>query len=114
MHEVFAPFGPLIYRANVQGDFLNFLLEHLNVMRNGEDAKHTLAGNIELQKFALYPQKEFISFVHPHITNYLNENYLRAEKIYSNTFSKRNFPTFINTGIISSTKKLNNGTIASS
>ena len=51
MHEVFAPFGPLIYRANVQGDFLNFLLEHLNVMRNGEDAKHTLAGNIELQKF---------------------------------------------------------------
>tara|TARA_B100000424_G_C22769866_1_gene414598 strand:- start:37 stop:708 length:672 start_codon:yes stop_codon:yes gene_type:complete len=89
MHEVFAPFGPLIYRADVQGDFLNFLLEHLNVMRNGEDAKHTLAGNIESQKFALYPQQEFISFVHPHITNYLNENYLRTEKIYSNTFSKR-------------------------
>jgi len=52
MHEVFAPFGPLIYRADVQGDFLNFLLEHLNVMRNGEDAKHTLAGNIEIQKYA--------------------------------------------------------------
>ena len=59
-HEVFTPFGPLIYRANVQGDFLNFLLEHLNVMRNGEDAKHTLAGNIESQKFALYP----VSYTH--------------------------------------------------
>ena len=65
MHEVFAPFGPLIYRANVQGDFLNFLLEHLNVMRNGEDAKHTLAGNIESQKLHYIHSKNlFHLFIH--------------------------------------------------
>jgi len=89
MHEVFAPFGPLIYRADVQGDFLNFLLEHLNVMRNGEDAKHTLAGNIESQKYALYPESEFISFVHPHITNYVNEIYNRTKHVNNNSFSKQ-------------------------
>tara|TARA_B100000963_G_scaffold2022_1_gene1568 strand:- start:185 stop:859 length:675 start_codon:yes stop_codon:yes gene_type:complete len=88
-HKVFAPFGPLIYRADVRGEFLSFLLEHLNVMRDGVDAKHTLAGNIESQKFALYPEKEFVSFINPHILNYLQEIYLRVKEIYSNTFSKQ-------------------------
>ena len=49
-HEVFTPFGPLIYKADIRGEFHNFLLEYLDVMRKGQDAKNTLAGNIELQK----------------------------------------------------------------
>ena len=89
MHEVFAPFGPLIYKANVQGDFLNFLLEHLDVMRNGKDAKNTLAGNIESQKYALYPESEFVSFVHPHIVTYISEIYNRTKLINNNSFSKQ-------------------------
>ena len=88
-HEVFAPFGPLIYRTDVQGEFLSFLLEHLSIMRDGQDAKNTLAGNIESQKYALYPESKFISFVHPHIVNYLNEIYNRTKQINSNCFSKQ-------------------------
>jgi len=88
-HEVFTPFGPLIYKADIRGEFHNFLLEYLDVMRKGQDAKNTLAGNIELQKFALYPESEFISFVHPHIENYINEIYKRVKHINNNSLSKQ-------------------------
>ena len=63
MYESFAPFGPLIYRADIRGEFNDFLLKHLDSIRESKDARKMLVGNIDQQKYAPYPEKEFISYI---------------------------------------------------
>ncbi len=52
MYESFAPFGPLIYRADIRGEFNDFLLKHLDSIRDAEDATEILVGNIKQQRYA--------------------------------------------------------------
>ena len=71
MYESFAPFGPLIYRGDIRGEFNDFLLKHLDSVRVSGDARNKLAGNIEEQRYASYPHNEFMSYVHYHILNHI-------------------------------------------
>ena len=87
MYESFAPFGPLIYRADIRGEFNDFLLKHLDSIREAKDARDMLVGNIEQQRYAPYPEKEFISYVDIHVLNYLKEKYQRQLSIDRNIFS---------------------------
>ena len=55
------PFGPLIYKANISGDFQNFLVDGLSASRMGDDARKRLVGNIEGQRRALnYDEDKFV------------------------------------------------------
>ena len=76
-NECFVPFGPLVYKGDIRGEFLDFLLEHLDSVRMGQDVSDKLAGNIQAQKAAPYPQKEFVDFLRPHVFNYLKGTYDR-------------------------------------
>lgn len=87
MYESFAPFGPLIYRADIRGEFNNFLLKHLDSMRDAKDARNMLVGNIERQRYGHYPQEEFISYIDDHVLNYLREKYQRQLSIDRNIFA---------------------------
>jgi len=87
MYESFAPFGPLIYRGDIRGEFNDFLLKHLDSVRVSGDARDKLAGNIEEQRYASYPHDQFMSYVHYHILNYLRENYKRLLKVQRNIFN---------------------------
>ena len=89
MYESFVPFGPLIYRADIRGEFNDFLLKHLDSVRDSRNAGNKLAGNIEEQRYAPYPEMEFMSYVDYHILNYLRENYKRLLKIERNVFGGR-------------------------
>ena len=86
MHETFAPFGPLIYRGDIRGEFNNFLLKHLDSIRQCEDARNMLVGNIEQQRRTNYPQKEFVDFVDVHVVNYLRDKYQHQLSIDRNIF----------------------------
>ena len=86
MHEAFAPFGPLIYRGDIRGEFNNFLLKHLDSIRQCEDARNMLVGNIEQQRRTNYPQKEFVDFVDVHVVNYLRDKYQHQLSIDRNIF----------------------------
>ena len=86
MYESFAPFGPLIYRADIRGEFNDFLLKHLDSIRDAKDARDMLLGNIEQQRYAPYPQEEFTSYVNEHLLNYLKERYQRQLLINRNIF----------------------------
>tara|TARA_B100001778_G_scaffold98540_1_gene80443 strand:- start:319 stop:1005 length:687 start_codon:yes stop_codon:yes gene_type:complete len=86
-YEAFAPYGPLIYRADIRGEFNDFLLEGLSEFRSKEyDARSKLVGNIENQRYSPYNPKKFIKFIDPHILNYINERYERTLCIHRNTF----------------------------
>ena len=87
MHESFAPFGPLIYRADIRGEFNDFLLEHLESIRDSQDARDMLVGNIEQQRYAPYPTEEFSSYVNEHLFNYLKDRYQRQLLINRNIFN---------------------------
>ena len=87
MYESFAPFGPLIYRADIRGEFNDFLLKHLDSIRESKDARKMLVGNIDQQKYAPYPEKEFISYTDIHVLNYLREKYQRQLRIDRNLFA---------------------------
>ena len=86
MYESFAPFGPLIYRADIRGEFNDFLLEHIESIRESKDARDKLVGNIEHQRYAPYPEDEFMSYVDVHVLNYLKEKYQRQLLIDRNIF----------------------------
>jgi len=88
MHESFAPFGPLIYRADIRGEFNDFLLKHLDSIRDAEDARGILVGNIDQQRLAPYPVEEFTSYVDEHLLNYLKDRYERQLLIDRNIFNE--------------------------
>ena len=82
------PFGPLIYKANISGDFQNFLVDGLSASRMGDDARKRLVGNIEGQRRALnYDEDKFVKFVDPHVVNYLVEKHNR-HNVIKDTCSK--------------------------
>jgi len=87
MYESFAPFGPLIYRADIRGEFNDFLLKHLDSIRDAEDATEILVGNIKQQRYAPYPVEEFTSYVDEHLLNYLKDRYQRQLLINRNIFN---------------------------
>ena len=87
MYESFAPFGPLIYRADIRGEFNDFLLKHLDTIRDSKDARDMLVGNIEQQRYAPYPVEEFTSYVDDHLLNYLKDRYQRQLLINKNIFN---------------------------
>ena len=77
-NECFVPFGPLVYKGDVTGDFLDYLNKHLDSVRlDTTEVRDKLVGNIEAQKAAPYPQREFMQFVKPHVHNYLKGCYER-------------------------------------
>lgn len=77
-NECFVPFGPLVYRGNMGGEFLDFLHLHLDQVRLGQDAGDRLAGNIESQKDGNgFPSRDFVKHLKPHVVNYLKGNYER-------------------------------------
>jgi len=80
-YECFIPFGPLVYKGDIKGDFLNFLLENLDTMRGSKDARDMLVGNIDQQRYAPFPQRKFCDLVRPHIVNYLKGCYDRETGI---------------------------------
>ena len=76
------PFGPLIYKADISGDFQNFLVDGLSASRMGDDARKHLVGNIQGQRRALnYDEDKFVKFVDPHVINYLLEKHKRHNTI---------------------------------
>ena len=87
MYESFAPFGLLIYRADIRGEFNDFLLKHLDSIRDAKDAREMLLGNIEQQRYAPYPKEDFTSYVNEHLLNYLKERYQRQLLINRNIFN---------------------------
>ena len=87
-YKVTVPFGPLIYKADISGDFQNFLIDGLSSSRMGEDARRHLAGNIEGQRRAYtYDEDKFVNFIDPHIVNYLVEKHNR-HNVIKDTCSK--------------------------
>ena len=77
-YECFIPFGPLVYKGDIRGEFLDFLLKHLDSARSDTtDMSSYLVGNIKEQKSAPFPQREFCDLVKPHVINYLKGTYDR-------------------------------------
>ena len=75
------PFGPLIYTADISGNFHKFLVDGLEDCRKAQDARERLVGNIDLQRFAPYDPQKFTKFLDPHIVNYMQEKNDRHNKI---------------------------------
>jgi len=76
MYDACKPFGPLIYKADIRGEFHDFLLNGLDDAKDSSSMKSYLVGNIENQKSAApYDHSKFIKFLHPHIENYIQEKY---------------------------------------
>jgi hypothetical protein len=70
------PFGPSIYVADISEEFLSFLKEGAE---NSVDASHIsdLAGNIVNQRTAVLQPNTFVHYIHPHIKEYVDENFKR-------------------------------------
>ena len=83
------PFGPLIYCGDIRGEFLDFLLKHLDEMRTASDASYRLVGNIKHQVDCPYPVNQFMGHLKPHVFSYLKSNYDREVEI-NNYFKKDN------------------------
>ena len=75
------PFGPLIYTADISGDFHKFLVDGLEDCRKAQDARQRLVGNIDQQRFAPYNPQKFTKFLDPHIVNYMEEKNNRHNNI---------------------------------
>ena len=75
------PFGPLIYTADISGDFHKFLVDGLEDCRKAQDARERLVGNIDQQRFAPYDPQKFTKFLDPHIVNYMQEKNDRNNRI---------------------------------
>ena len=75
------PFGPLIYTADISGDFHKFLVDGLEDCRKSQDARQRLVGNIDQQRFAPYNPQKFTKFLDPHIVNYMEEKNNRHNNI---------------------------------
>ena len=87
--SVNCPFGPLIYTADISGDFHKFLVDGLEDCRKAQDARERLVGNIDQQRFASYDPNKFIKFVDPHLVNYLQQKNDRHNSIKDICFDKR-------------------------
>ena len=83
------PFGPLIYTADISGDFHKFLVDGLEDCRKAQDARQRLVGNIDQQRFASYDPNKFIKFVDPHLVNYLQQKNDRHNSIKDICFDKK-------------------------
>tara|TARA_B100000700_G_scaffold133424_1_gene149011 strand:+ start:359 stop:1018 length:660 start_codon:yes stop_codon:yes gene_type:complete len=76
------PFGPLLYHNTISNEFHKFLLDGAqNSKRYGKDSRSKLAGNIELQRTAIYNPEKFSSFVEPHIRKFIKEEYETQKKL---------------------------------
>ena len=75
------PFGPLIYTADISGDFHKFLVDGLEDCRKAQDARQRLVGNIDEQRFDPYNPQKFTKFLDPHIVNYMEEKNNRHNNI---------------------------------
>ena len=80
-YKVTFPFGPLIYTADISGEFHQFLLDGLEDCRTAQDARSRLVGNINQQRYAPYEPQKFTKFLDPHIVNYLVEKQKRINQI---------------------------------
>ena len=76
-YNINCPFGPLIYSADISGEFHQFLLDGLEDSRKAQDLGELLVGNIDQQRYGSYDPQKFFNFIHPHAVNYLQENYNR-------------------------------------
>lgn len=77
MHNVYTPFGPFIYRADIRGEFHDFLLEGVNDHRTAQSAGDYLVGNIDEQRIAPYDSDKFVGFIDEHIVNFIQEKHDR-------------------------------------
>ena len=74
MSKILKPFGPPIYKDIISGEFHQFLLDAAEVARrNSVNVGSSLAGNIENQLELPVDPNGFISFIYPHIENYVRE-----------------------------------------
>ena len=82
-YNINCPFGPLIYSADISGEFHQFLLDGLEDSRKAQDLREILVGNIDQQRYGSYNPQKFFNFLHPHVVNYLQENYNRHNDIWN-------------------------------
>ena len=80
-YKVTSPFGPLIYTADISGDFHEFLVAGLEDSKKAQDVRERLVGNIDQQRLGVYDPQKFIKFVDPHIVNYLQEKNDRRNRV---------------------------------
>tara|TARA_B100000965_G_scaffold332206_1_gene296631 strand:+ start:4974 stop:5606 length:633 start_codon:yes stop_codon:yes gene_type:complete len=67
------PFGPLIYKESISGDFHQFLLDAAEASRiDPENVGYSLAGNIEDQLLLKLDPEKFVSYIYPHVFDYMN------------------------------------------
>jgi hypothetical protein len=79
------PFGPLIYKEKISDEFLTFLQDVAKESENGgAHVGWDLAGNIEGQIGAVADAKQFMSFVDPHVKDYIRANLKRASEYMIN------------------------------
>ena len=70
---IVSPFGPRIYTDYISEDFHNFLLDSAKVSKKlPTNIGSKLAGNIEDQLILQTDPSKFVSFVHPHIKQYMS------------------------------------------
>ena len=67
------PFGPLIYKESISGDFHQFLLDAAEASRiDPENVGYSLAGNIKDQLLLKLDPEKFVSYIYPHVFDYMN------------------------------------------